>query len=230
MDYEKRTEYLCTLLSDAPQGALVLDLACGTGTFSYALMERGFDVIGIDASLDMLAQALDKAAQANIAPPLLLCQKLEELDLYGTAQAAVCLTDSLNHITDPAAVRRFFRRLALFVEPGGLFVFDVNTLYKHEYVMGDNTFVRECDGAFCVWQNHWIPEERTTEIVLDVFEAEGALYRRAGERFAERAYSVEELTAWLGRAGFVVERIWGELVLEAPREDEERIYFVARKK
>ena len=231
MDYKKRTDYLCTLLCDVPQGATVLDLACGTGAYSYALMERGYDVIGVDSSLDMLNTALEKAAELQIAPPLLLCQPLEELDLYGTAKAAVCLTDSLNHITNPAGVRRFFRRLSLFLEPGGVFVFDVNTRYKHEHMLADNTFVYETNQAFCVWQNRWQPELDTTEITLDVFHAEaGGTYARKSECFAERVYSAEELTKWLSRAGFEVLHIYGELTHEPPKEEEQRVFFAARRK
>ena len=231
MDYKKRAEYLCTLLCDVPQGATVLDLACGTGVYSYDLLARGYDVIGVDSSLDMLNKSLEKAAELQIAPPLLLCQTLEELDLYGTAKAAVCLTDSLNHITNPANVRRFFRRLSLFLEPGGLFVFDVNTRHKHEQVLADNTFVYETEQAFCVWQNRWQPEQNTTEITLDVFHAEeDGTYTRKSERFAERVYSAEELTKWLSRAGFELLHIYGELTYEPPQADAQRVFIVARRK
>ena len=236
MDYKKRTEYLCTLLCDAcgnglQPGATVLDLACGTGVFSYAMLQNGYDVIGVDSSLAMLNAALEKAAELKIAPPLLLCQRLQELDLYGTAQAAICMTDSLNHITNPADVRRFFRRLALFLEPGGVFVFDVNTRYKHERILADNTFTYETDEAFCVWQNHWIPEQNTTGITLDIFSVrEDGAYTRASEAFSERVYSVEELGKWLGRAGFEPLRVYGELTFEAPEEDAQRVFMVARRK
>jgi len=231
MDYKKRTEYLCALLCDVRPGAVVLDLACGTGVYSYALLRRGFDVVGVDSSLAMLNMALEKAARMRITPPLLLCQRLEELDLYGTAQAAVCLTDSLNHITEPAAVRRFFRRLALFLEPGGVFVFDVNTRYKHEHVLANSTFIYETEEAFCVWQNQWQPERDTTAITLDIFEKQGdGFYTRASESFAERVYSIEDLKKWLGRAGFELLHVYGELTFEPPKEDDQRIYMVARRK
>lgn len=236
MDYKKRTEYLCALLCDAAgsgprQGATILDLACGTGIYSYALLQKGYDVIGVDSSLDMLSIALEKAARMRIAPPLLLCQKLEELDLYGTAQAAVCMTDSLNHITEPAGVRKFFRRLSLFLEPGGVFVFDINTRHKHAHILANNTFTYETQEAFCVWQNRWIPEQSTTEIALDIFSArEGGSYQRASERFAERAYATEELAKWLGGAGFEVLHVYGELTFKAPAEDAQRVFVVARRR
>jgi len=231
MDYKKRTEYLCALLCNVGPGAVVLDLACGTGIYSYALIQQGYDVVGVDNSLAMLNVALEKAAHMNIAPPLLLCQSLETLDLYGTAQAAICMTDSLNHITEPAAVRRFFKRLSLFLEPGGVFIFDVNTRYKHEHILANNTFAYESEEAFCVWQNRWLPERDTTEITLDIFCAQGnGMYTRASESFAERAYSAEELTKWLGRADFELLHVYGELTYEAPKEDDQRVFMVARRK
>ncbi|MCL2194587.1 MAG: class I SAM-dependent methyltransferase [Oscillospiraceae bacterium] len=212
MDYKKRTEFICALLSCyAKPEDTVLDLACGTGVYSHALFARGYDVIGVDASADMLAVARERNPQQ-----LLLCQRLEQLDLYGTAQAAICLTDSLNHITNPVHVRRFFKRLALFLEPGAPFIFDINTLHKHEHVLANHTFIYEHSGATLAWHNRWLPEQRITEITLD--------FGDVTEQFCERVYSVEELTAWLGKAGFAVER-----TIPAPGEEEERLYIVCRK-
>jgi len=231
MDYEKRTEVLCALLSHAGTrpGDLVLDLACGTGAYTYALLRRGYDVIGVDASPDMLRIALEKAHSLGIAPPLLLCQRLEDLDLYGTARAALCLTDSLNHLTEPAQVQKFFKRLALFLEPGAPFIFDVNTPYKHEHVLADNAFVYENEGVFCAWQNQWDAKKRTTAITLDLFFEENGGYIRQKEYFAERAYTPGELTAWLHKAGFIVEHIYEELTEHPPSDKAERIFFVCRR-
>ena len=232
MDYKKRTEYLCALLCAArvKRGDTILDLACGTGTYTYALLQQGYDAIGVDASPDMLQIALEKTQALDMPPPLLLCQRLENLDLYGTAQAAICLTDSLNHLTQPAQVRKFFRRLALFLEPGAPFVFDVNTPYKHERILADNAFVYEDGGAFCVWQNHWDAPTRTTQIDLDIFtQGENGLYMRNQESFAERAYTPEELTRWLAKAGFAVEHIHEDLTDRPPSDTAERIFFICRR-
>ena len=223
MDYEKRIEYICALLHGSMKKGLdekaaacsdqvILDLACGTGVYSRALLRRGYDVVGVDASAEMLSIAREKCPEM-----LLLCQKLEQLDLYGTAQAAICLTDSINHITNPKDVQRFFQRLALFLEPGAPFIFDVNTQHKHAHVLGSNTFVYENDEVVCVWHNRWLPQEKMTEITLD--------FGDETERFFERVYSVEELTAWLNKASFAVEQ-----TQDAPGEEDERIYFVCRRK
>jgi len=233
MDYKRRTDYLCALLCAArtQPGDTILDLACGTGTYACAMLQRGYDVIGVDASPDMLHIALEKAQALKLPVPLLLCQRLEKLDLYGAAQAAVCLTDSLNHLTRPAQVLRFFRRLALFLEPGAPFIFDVNTFYKHERILADNTFVYEDEGVFCVWQNHWDAQARTTQIDLDIFiEEEDGTYSRTQEHFAERAYTPEELSRWLSKAGFAVEHIYEELTEQPPSKTAQRIFFICRRK
>ncbi len=232
MDYKKRTEYLCTLLSraGAKAGDTLLDLACGTGTYTCALLQCGYDVIGIDASADMLGVAREKAVELQLPPPLLLCQKLEALDLYGTAQAAVCLTDSLNHLTGEARVQQFFKRLALFLEPNAPFIFDVNTLYKQEQILADNAFVYEEEGVLCVWQNRWKPSQRSTEITLDIFAQEhNGTYTRAQDCFTEQVYSIEEITEWLNRAGFSVEHIYEELTQQSPSPTAQRLFFVARR-
>lgn len=212
MDHEKRADLICTLLSSVPRKATVLDLACGTGIYGRALLDLGYDVVGVDASVEMLAVAREKCPGM-----LLLCQRLESLDLYGTAQAAICLTDSINHITKPKLVQKFFQRLALFLEPGSPFVFDINTLYKHEHVLANNTFVYENDEAVCVWHNKWCSEKKITEITLDFGEEQ--------ERFCERVYELDELTKWLNDAGFLVEQ-----TLKAPGEEKERTYVLARRK
>lgn len=148
-----------------PKRELALDLCCGTGTLATELARRGFEVIGVDASPEMLMQAAEK----NVAleqPVLYLCQPLERLDLYGTVDLAVCTLDSLNHLPGKKALQKALHRLQFFVEPGGLFLFDVNTPYKHREVLGNNCFVRESEALFAYgrmniplrstrWRSRW---------------------------------------------------------------------------
>lgn len=137
--YPQRADYIAELLMEhGMKKGIVLDLACGTGSLTLELSKRGYEMIGVDASPDMLCAAQEKCAQAG-AEVLFLCQPMEALDLYGTVNAAVCTLDSLNHITDPDTLREVLRRVSLFLEPGGLFVFDVNTPYKHREVLGNHT-------------------------------------------------------------------------------------------
>ena len=151
-----------------PKRELALDLCCGTGTLATELARRGFEVIGVDASPEMLMQAAEKN-MALEQPVLYLCQPLEQLDLYGTVDLAVCTLDSLNHLPGKKALQKALHRLQFFVEPGGLFLFDVNTPYKHREVLGNNCFVRESEALFCVWQNEYTPEEHKVEIQMDFF-------------------------------------------------------------
>ena len=148
-----------------PKRELALDLCCGTGTLATELARRGFEVIGVDASPEMLMQAAEKN-MALEQPVLYLCQPLERLDLYGTVDLAVCTLDSLNHLPGKKALQKALHRLQFFVEPGGLFLFDVNTPYKHREVLGNNCFVRESEALFAYgrmniplrstrWRSRW---------------------------------------------------------------------------
>ena len=153
--YAQRADFLEKLLRrSAIPVKLVLDLACGTGTMTWLLTQRGYEVIGVDGSEDMLAAAMSKGGQAAGVPPVFLHQSMPKLDLYGTVDAAVCCLDSLNYLTDPEDVRRTFRRLHLFVAPGGMLVFDVNTVAKLQALDGQ-VFLDETDDPYCVWRTEY---------------------------------------------------------------------------
>lgn len=228
VDYPARAKYIASILRDlSVEGGLLLDLACGTGKLSVELSRLGYEVIGVDASEDMLCVAADNVAQSG-ENVMLLNQAMQELDLFGTVRGAVCSLDSINHLTEPEDVRETFRRLALFIEPGGCFVFDVNTPFKHAYVLADNTFVYDLDEVFCCWQNQFIPETCSVRVTLDFFTKEDdEVYLRSGEEFTERAYTVSELTSWLDEAGFEVRYIFDEMTRQPMREDSQRLYFAA---
>ena len=152
-DYEGRFDYIIGLLTENGIGeGILLDMACGTGTLSKMFAQKGFDVVGVDASEEMLSKAQEKKLEENF-DALFLCQKMEELDLFGTIDAAVCTLDSLNHVTEKGKIIEIFRRVALFMNDGGVFVFDVNTLYKHRKVLGNNAFLFDTENVFCAWQN-----------------------------------------------------------------------------
>ena len=150
--YEKRADFLEKLFrrSRIPV-KVVLDLACGTGTMTWLLTGRGYELIGVDGSEEMLAAAMSKGGTVQGVPPIFLHQSMPQLDLYGTVDAAICCLDSLNYLTDPADVRRTFRRLHLFVAPGGVLVFDVNTVAKLAALDGQ-VFLDETEDTYCVWR------------------------------------------------------------------------------
>ena len=227
VDYEKRADYLQSVLSLwAHEPGLALDLACGTGSMTLALKQRGWDVFGVDGSPEMLSVAMDKAYDREVSV-LFLCQQMERLDLYGTIDTCVCTLDSLNHITDKTQLQEAFDRVALFMNPGGLFVFDVNTVFKHREILGNNTFVYDTDEVYCVWQNS-LKENNIVSIELDLFERNGGVYSRCTERFRERAYPVDELKEMLAEAGFETLAVYDDMTTEPLRENSDRAVFVAR--
>ena len=156
---------------------------------------------------------------------------MQVLDLFGKIDAALCTLDSINHLTEPDDVRETFRRLGTFIRPGGMFIFDVNTVYKHREILADNSFVYEYPDVFCVWQNSLDEETDTVDIMLDFFEEnEDGTYERTSEDFSERAYSLDELSKWLGDAGFDIENIYDGMTDEPVREDSERAVIAARRR
>lgn len=229
VDYIKTAEYVSDILSEnGINKGILLDLACGTGTMSLIMAQKGYDVIGVDNSPEMLGEAREKALEAG-EDILFLCQDMCSIDLYGTVDCTVCLLDSLNHLESEEELLEAFKRVSLFTVPGGLFVFDVNTEYKHKYVLGDNTFVYDNDDVYCVWQNEYDDESKTVEIFLDFFQEENGLYRRSSEYFAERAFSDSDIKNLLSEAGFTDIKAYGELRKTAPSDTEERVFYVARK-
>ncbi len=230
VDYPARSEYLLRLFERFDRKpTLLLDLACGTGAFSCLFGAAGASVIGVDISPEMLSRARENAAEQGL-DVLFLCQNAAELDLYGTVDGAVCCLDSLNHITDYDEFCRAIEKVSLFLEPDRLFVFDVNTVYKHENVLGDNTFVTDEDGVYCVWQNEYDRDTRTTYMLLDFFSGDGVNYTRDSQFVEERAYTDDEIRAALERAGLAVEAVFGDMSFDAPTAEEERIIYVTRKK
>ena len=227
--YAQRADFLEKLLRrSAIPVKLVLDLACGTGTMTWLLTRRGYEVIGVDGSEDMLAAAMSKGGQAAGVPPVFLHQSMPKLDLYGTVDAAVCCLDSLNYLTRPADVQRTFQRLHLFIAPGGLLVFDVNTVEKLSALDGQ-VFLDETEDTYCVWRTEYRRGLCTYFVDLFRLQPDGA-WDRQWEIHRQRAYTVEELTAWLKDAGFGDIRTYGDMVRRSPREGEQRVYFTAIRK
>ena len=231
VEYERRAEHFSALLlSYGISRGTVLDLACGTGTLTTLLARRGYDMIGVDASVDMLAQAQNKAFEQG-ADILFLCQFMQELELCGTVDAALCTLDSINHMTEPEDVRETFARLGKFIRPGGMFIFDVNTVYKHREILGDNTFVYEYPDVFCVWQNALEEETDIVDISLDFFEEnDDGSYTRRSEDFSERAYEIAELEVWLDEAGFDIKNIFDGMTNEPLKVHSERAVIAARRR
>lgn len=231
VDYSQRCEYICTLLAEnGVSEGILLDLACGTGTLSLLLSEKGYDVIATDASEEMLSQAQEKKFQSG-EDVIFLCQKMQELDLFGTIKGAVCTLDSINHLTDKKDVKETFRRVSLFMEDRGVFIFDVNTPYKHRSILADNTFVYDLDEVYCVWQNT-TDESLLTRVSLDIFEKDEddeETYYRYSEEFFEKGYEISELREILEEFSFEVTAVYDEMTKLPLSEKSQRAVFVCRK-
>lgn len=230
VDYQRRADFIERLMARSRVPVhTVLDLACGTGTMTAIFTQRGYELIAVDGSEDMLAMAREKASGISGEPPVFLHQDMPKLDLYGTVEAAICCLDSLNYLTNPRDVQRTLGRLRLFIQPGGVLIFDVlSPKYLRE--LDGQVFLDEREDVYCVWRAAYERRSRICTYDMDLFtRQEGDTWRRSFECHRERAYEVEEWKAWLLEAGFTNIRTFGDCRMSAPREDEGRIYFCANR-
>jgi ubiquinone/menaquinone biosynthesis C-methylase UbiE len=207
---------------------MILDLACGTGTLTCILAQRGYEMIGTDSSEEMLSQAMEKAYELeNAITPMFLNQSMEELDLYGTVSAAVCSLDGINYVPSDA-LPNIFHRLKLFIEPGGLFIFDINTPEKLKGQDGE-MYIDETDDVYCVWRAEFSEDDNACVYGMDLFLRHGEVWVRRQEEHVEYAHTVELLTKYLENAGFGEISVFGELKLTEPEEHENRIFIAAKR-
>lgn len=235
--YPKRAERLHYLIQQYIQtdtdGTLLLDLACGSGSLSEELAKLGYDVIGVDNSPAMLDKAMQKKFESNL-PIQYLCQDMRKLDMFGTIDITVCMLDSLNHLNSLEDIQQVFQRVSLFAQPKGLFIFDMNTLYKHHEVLNNQIFLYDTDTVFCVWENHL--QDDTVEMQLTFFEQDNNCYYRSDEFITETAYPVTSIETALQQAGLeLIAEYDADAGLDTPEllspvsEQTERILFIARK-
>ena len=204
-----------------------VDLACGTGSVSVLLAELGMQVIGVDMSPEMLCQA-DQKADGLSNRPLFICQKLQQLHLPKGVDLAVCALDSLDYITNPDDCREAIRRVYKALNPGGCFIFDVNTPEKLR-AMDGQIFLDEDDDVYCVWRGEFDEKTNICTYGMDIFQREGNTWYRSGEIHEEYAYSQQQLTGYLKAAGFTHIEVFADRQLCDPKPGEQRIYFKARK-
>lgn len=201
----------------------LLDLCCGTGTLTALLTRRGYELIAVDASPDMLMQAREKAAElpASCVQPLLLCQSAAELDLYGTVDAAYCSLDGFDYLP-PAELPEVLHRLHLFIRPGGLLIFDIRTPESFRAMDGE-MFVDETEEVLCLWRAELDAQSAVMRFGMDLFQREGALWERQSEEHVEYVHTPEALTALLERQGF------GDIraTSDGPQGDQGRLFFIA---
>ena len=229
IDYGKILSFLEAILAQAKcKPEQVVDLACGTGSMSLLLAKKGFRVIGVDISEEMLTQAAAKAGEVPENPPYFVRQSMDRLRLPVQADAVFCLLDSLNYLTEPEKCRRTFCSVYKALAKGGVFLFDINTPHKLKSLDGQ-VFLDENEESYCVWRADFDREENICYYGIDLFRRRGTLWERSFEQHSEYAYDPEELTVWLKEAGFGSIFLYGDCRMEAPTREEQRIYFAAIK-
>lgn len=230
IDYKKRGEYFHEIIKKFKETKenIFLDLACGTGSISEVMARLGYDVIGIDNSDEMLGIAIEKKFESGLNIQY-ICQDMRKLDMFGTVDIVICALDSINHLSDLNDVRKVFEGAAFFCELSGLFIFDVNTLYKHRKILANNTFTYETDSVYCIWENTLNAETDEVMMNLEFFEREeNGLYSRSSESFSEKAYSEEAIEKILEESGFELLAKYGDDTFEPPTETSQRIIYAAR--
>lgn len=228
VDYQSTVDFYCSILEReglAPRTAV--DLACGTGSVALILARMGLRVTAVDMSEEMLSVAAQKAQEMDNRP-MFVCQKLESLYLPRGVDLAVCALDSLDYITDPELCQRAIRRIYRALNPGGCFIFDVNTPRKLQ-AMDGQVFLDEDEDVYCVWRGEFDWDTNICTYGMDIFQREGRSWKRSAEEHREYAYSQPQLEQFLKNAGFTDIEVYADKEFVPPRENEQRIYFKARK-
>ena len=217
------SELLCKSLPELY--GRVLDMGCGTGAMTRYLDAHGYDMTGIDLSEEMLTIAKEKSS-----PDILyLLQDMREFELYGTMRAAVSVCDSMNYILEEEDLLQVFSLVNNYLDPGGIFVFDLNTVYKYQEILGEQTIAEDREECSFIWDNFYDEEEMINEYDLTIFvQEDGELFRRYCETHYQRAYSLETVKTLIEKAGMEVLAIYDAFTYNKPKPDSERVYFVAR--
>ena len=228
VDYAAVVDFYHQILAaEGVKPRTVADLACGTGSVSLLMAQRGYQVTGVVMSEDMLTVAAEKA-QALDNRPVFACQKLQELRLPRGVDLAISGLDSMNYITDPADCAMAIKRTFKALNPGGIFIFDVNTPQRFRS-MDSQVFLEEDDDVYCVWRGEFNEETNICSYGMDLFQRTGKVWQRSFEEHQEYAYTKDQLEQYLKDAGFSHIRVYGDRRLEDPTDEDQRIYFSARK-
>ena len=219
--------YFAILDKEGLRPRTAVDLACGTGSVAVLLAERGLKVTAVDMSEDMLCVASGKAQDME-NPPCFVRQRLEQLRLPRGVDLAVCALDSMNYIIAPEDCKQAISRVYKGLNPGGCFIFDVNTPEKLRAMDGE-IFLDEDEDVFCLWRGEFDADSNICTYGMDLFQRRGTLWERSGEVHQEYAYSMWELMDYLHNAGFTSIEVFGDRKMQPPQKGEQRIYLKARK-
>lgn len=226
--YEAWSRYLIRIFRQyGIDDGLVLELGCGTGKMTRLLAQAGYDMIGVDGSGEMLSVAREQ--ETTESGILYLNQDMREFELYGTVRAVVCVCDGMNYITEEEDLLAVFRLVNNYLDPGGIFIFDMNTRYKYSKVLGEQTICENRPEGSFIWENYFDEEKQINEYDLTLFiREEDGRYRKYEETHFQRAYEPGQIEELLEESGLQPIGCYGEDTYEAPGEDCERVYFIAR--
>lgn len=227
--YEEWSEYIISLLTEAGiKDGLVADLGCGTGKMTRLLSKAGYDMIGIDNSGEMLEIAKEHQYEEDDGI-LYLLQDMREFELYGTVRAVISICDSMNYLLEKEDLLTVFKLVNNYLDPKGLFIFDLNTRYKYETLLGETTISENREEGSFIWDNYFDEEEGINQYDLTLFiREEGDLYRKYEETHFQRVYELETVKRLLKEAGLMFVAAYDAFTKEPVREDSERIYIIAR--
>jgi len=231
VSYDRWADYIEKILKKhGIEKGLVLELGCGTGTMTRKMADKGYDMIGIDISEDMLSLARERS-EGKYEDILYLCQDMRAFELYGTVAAIICVCDTINYMLTTEDLSKVFRLAGNYLDPGGLFIFDMDTIYLYEQVLADKTTYIEHENGSFIWENNYYPEENINEVNLTFFiKQENSLYRKYQETHTRRAYDLETIRKLLNEAQLDMIGAYHELTELEPRPDSERIYIIARER
>lgn len=227
--YKEWCQYLVNLLKQyGICNELVLDMGCGTGTLTRMLEEAGYNMIGIDNSEEMLSIAIqNKDDNSNI---LYLLQDMREFELYGTVKAVISVCDSINYLLEDKEVIQTFKLVNNYLDPGGIFIFDFNTVYKYETVIGDTTIAENRDTSSFIWENYYHDTKHINEYDLTIFVQVDTLYRKFTETHYQRGYTLDEMKTFIERAGLTFLQAVDADTHKEVTNKSERIYVIAQEK
>lgn len=226
--YEEWSQYIIELLNEyGVKEGLCLDLGCGTGKMTNILSDKGFDMIGIDNSDEMLNVAMENIRDRDI---LYLCQDMREFELFGTVKSVISVCDCINYITDENDLLEVFRLVNNYLDPKGIFIFDMNTYYKYSNLLGCETIAENRDEASFIWENYFDEESNINEYALTLFIKEEELYRKYEEFHYQRAYHLDEIKNLIEKSGLEFLAVYDSFSREKPTDTSERVHFVCREK
>jgi SAM-dependent methyltransferase len=229
--YQEWSEYITLLLKEYQiENGLLLDLGCGTGSLTQIMAKAGFDMIGIDNSEEMLEIALEKKIDSK-QDILYLLQDMREFELYGTVRAVISICDSMNYIMEEEDLLEVFQLVNNYLDPKGIFIFDLNTKYKYEQILGERVIAENREDCSFIWDNYYYEDECVNEYDLTLYiKEEEDLYRKYQENHYQRAFELDKVKELIQKAGMEFVAVYDAFTKKPPKKDSERIYIIAREK